>query len=152
MKKLWLLPCLAAALMAADVSGKWTGNVNVDDPTGGSTINTQVRAELRQKADAITGTIGRQEDQEAESIQNAKLDGKRLTFEVSSAETTGLVKFVPKTLAVDIITTAVCHIDLVGRRVDRREIGEEPNGYRVNDVIGGIGRASCRARVWIGVV
>src|ERR1035437_4282067 len=94
MKKLWLLPCLAAALMAADVSGKWTGNVNVDDPTGGSTINTQVRAELRQKADAITGTIGRQEDQEAESIQNAKLDGKRLTFEVSSAETTGLVKFV----------------------------------------------------------
>ena len=92
--KLWLLPCLAAALMAADVSGKWTGNVEVDDPTGGSTINTQVRAELRQKADAITGTIGRQEDQEAESIQNAKLDGKRLTFEVSSAETTGLVKFV----------------------------------------------------------
>ena len=94
MKKLWLLPCLAAALMAADVSGKWTGNVDVDDPTGGSAINTQVRAELRQKADAITGTIGRQEDQEAESIQNAKLDGKRLTFEVSSAETSGLVKFV----------------------------------------------------------
>lgn len=94
MKKLWLLPCLAAALMAADVSGKWTGSVDVDDPAGGSTINTQVRAELRQKADAITGTIGRQEDQEAESIQNAKLDGKRLTFEVSSAETNGLVKFV----------------------------------------------------------
>ena len=41
-----------------------------------------------------TGTIGRQADQEAESIQNAKLDGKRLTFEVSSAETSGLIKFV----------------------------------------------------------
>jgi len=94
MKKLWLLPCLAASLMAADVSGKWTGNVEVDDPAGGSTINTQVRAELQQKADAITGAIGRQEDQEGEHIQNAKLDGKRLTFEVSSPETNGLVKFV----------------------------------------------------------
>src|ERR1035441_6952259 len=88
--KLWLLPCLAAALMAADVSGKWTGNVEVDDPTGGSTINAQVRAELRQKAGAVTGTIGRQEDQEAESIQNAKLDGKRLTFEVSSSRIFGV--------------------------------------------------------------
>jgi hypothetical protein len=80
--------------MAADVSGKWTGNVVVDDPDGGSPIDTQVHAELRQNADAITGTIGRQEDQPAESIQHAKLDGKRLTFEVSSAEASGLVKFV----------------------------------------------------------
>jgi hypothetical protein len=94
MQKLWLLPCLAAGLMAADVSGKWTGNVEVEDPAGGSTISAQVRAELRQKADAITGAIGRQEDQEAEPIRNAKLDGNRLTFEVSSAETNGLVKFV----------------------------------------------------------
>lgn len=94
MKKLWLLPCLAAALMAADVSGKWTGNVVVDDPAGGSTIDTQVHAELRQNADAITGTIGRQDDEQGESIQNAKLDGRRFTFEVSSAETSGLIKFV----------------------------------------------------------
>jgi len=93
MKKLWLLPCLAAMLMAADVSGKWTGNVVVDDPDGGSAIDTKVRADLRQTADAITGTIGRQEDKEPESIRNAKLDGNRLTFEVSSAETNGLVKF-----------------------------------------------------------
>jgi len=54
----------------------------------------QVRAELLQKADAITGTIGRQEDQQGEHIQNAKLDGQRLTFEVSSAEASGLIKFV----------------------------------------------------------
>jgi hypothetical protein len=94
MKRLWLLPCLAAALMAADVSGKWTGNVEVQDPAGGSAINTQVRAELRQKADAITGAIGRQEDPEAEPIQNARLDGRRLTFEVASAEASGVIKFV----------------------------------------------------------
>jgi hypothetical protein len=94
MKKLWLLPCLAAALMGADVSGKWTGSVTVEDPDGGSNIDAQVRAELLQKADAITGTIGRQEDQQGEHIQNAKLDGQRLTFEVSSAEASGLIKFV----------------------------------------------------------
>ncbi|HVN06310.1 MAG TPA: hypothetical protein VMT86_17935 [Bryobacteraceae bacterium] len=94
MRRLWLLLILAASLMAADVSGKWTGNVEVADPSGGSTINAAVRAELRQQGDAVSGTIGRQEDQEAESIQNAKLDGSRLTFEVSSAETNGLIKFV----------------------------------------------------------
>jgi hypothetical protein len=94
MKKLWLLPCLAASLMAADISGKWIGNVVVDDPGGGSIIDTQIRAEFVQKADAITGGVGRQEDQQTEAIQNATLDGTRLTFEVSSTETNGLVKFV----------------------------------------------------------
>ena len=94
MNKLLLLPCLAAALMAADVSGTWKGNVVVDDPTSGSVVDTQVRAELRQKADAITGVIGRQEDQAGESVQNAKLDGKHLTFEVSSTEANGSIKFV----------------------------------------------------------
>jgi len=94
MKKLWLLPCLAAALMAADVSGKWTGTVNVEDPSGGPNIEVRVRADLLQKVDAITGAIGRQEDQQGETIRNAKLDSKRLTFEVSSTEANGLVKFV----------------------------------------------------------
>jgi hypothetical protein len=94
MKKLWLLPCLAATLLAADVSGKWTGNVVVEDPGGGSAIDTQVRAEIQQKPDAITGAIGRQEDKEGESIRSAKLDGNRLTFEVSSTEANSLVKFV----------------------------------------------------------
>jgi hypothetical protein len=98
MKKLWLLPCLAATLMAADVSGKWTGTVNVEDPTGGPNIEVRVRADLLQKADAITGAIGRQEDQQGETIRNAKLDGRRLTFEVSSTEANGLVKF---TLTLD---------------------------------------------------
>jgi hypothetical protein len=94
MKKLWLLPCLAAALMAGDVSGKWMGHVQVDDPSGGPAIDAQVRAELHQTADAITGAIGRQEDQQGEAIRNARLDGKHFTFEVSSTEANGLIKFV----------------------------------------------------------
>jgi len=93
--KFWLLPYFAASLLAAHVSGKWAGNVEVADPSGGDTINTQVRAELSQKAGAITGTIGRSDDQEGESIRNAKLEeGKHLTFEVLSKEVDGLIKFV----------------------------------------------------------
>jgi hypothetical protein len=93
MRKIWLFACFAATLAAADVSGKWSGNIEVEDPGGGETINTQVHADLRQTADAVTGTIGRQGDQAVESIRNARLDGKRFTFEVSSAEANGLVKF-----------------------------------------------------------
>ncbi|MFN7996073.1 MAG: hypothetical protein U0Q18_20855 [Bryobacteraceae bacterium] len=94
MKKLWLLPCFTVVLAASDVSGKWAGNIEVEEP-GGSTINTQVRAEFRQQADGISGKIGREEDQQAESIRNGKLmEGKRFTFEVSSTEASGIIHFV----------------------------------------------------------
>jgi hypothetical protein len=93
MRKIWLLACFAATLAAADVSGKWTGNIVVEDPSGGEAIDTQVHADLRQKADVVTGAIGRQGDQAVESVRNARLEGNRLTFEVSSPEANGLIKF-----------------------------------------------------------
>ena len=94
MTRFWLLlPCLAVSLLGADVSGKWTGTVDVEDPSDGSIISTQVRAELAQKADSISGKIGRQEDQDAEPIKNARLQDGKLAFEVSSTEANGLVKF-----------------------------------------------------------
>jgi hypothetical protein len=95
MKILWLLPCFTLALTAADISGKWMGNIEVEDSSSGTTINTSVRAEFRQQADQISGTIGREEDQSSESIRNARLqNGRLLTFEVSSPEAGGLIKFV----------------------------------------------------------
>jgi hypothetical protein len=95
MKRLWLLPCLTAALMAADVSGKWAGNIEVEDPSGGGNINASVQAQFQQQAEAVSGTIGRAEDQESESIRNGKLvDGKQLTFEVQAPEASGTMKFV----------------------------------------------------------
>ena len=93
MRKLWLLPCLTLILTASDISGKWTGTVDVEDPTDGTSISTEVRAEFQQQTDKISGKVGRKEDKEAESIQNAKLDGKRLSFEVSSTEMSGVFKF-----------------------------------------------------------
>jgi hypothetical protein len=92
-KCIWLLPVLALALYGADITGKWTGNIEVADPSSGDKINTQVKAEFAQKAEAITGKIGRSGDERAEPIRNARIEGKNLLFEVQSPETTGLVKF-----------------------------------------------------------
>ena len=93
MRALWLLPLLAATLTAADISGKWAGNIEVEDTSGGAAINATVRAEFDQKAEAVTGKIGR-ENEEYEAIQNGKLvDGKRLVFEVSYPDANGAFKF-----------------------------------------------------------
>ena len=95
MKLLWLLPCFTLVLTAADISGKWAGNIEVEDSSSGTVINTPVRAEFQQQADKISGTIGREEDESSESIRNARLqNGRLLTFEVSSPEAGGLIKFV----------------------------------------------------------
>jgi hypothetical protein len=95
MKIFWLLPCLTVALMAADISGKWAGNIEVEDPSGGGSINAAVQAQFQQQSEAVSGTIGRAEDQESESIRNGKLvNGKQLTFEVQAPETSGTMKFV----------------------------------------------------------
>ena len=40
MKLLWLLPVLALALYGADLTGKWTGTVDVADPGNGDKIST----------------------------------------------------------------------------------------------------------------
>jgi hypothetical protein len=93
MKRMWLLLVLAAALFGADISGTWSGNIEVTDPSSGEKITTPVRAKFDQKAAAISGNIGRVHDQEPEEIRNGKLDGKTLIFEVQPPEATSPMKF-----------------------------------------------------------
>ena len=88
-----LLLCLPLALGAADVSGKWTGSIEIADNAGVSTVNTPVRAEFEQKANLVSGKIGRREDERAEVIRNGKVDGVKISFEVSSPETMSAMKF-----------------------------------------------------------
>jgi hypothetical protein len=88
-----LLPVLALALYAGDIDGKWSGTIEVSDPSGGDKINTPVKAEFEHKADGITGKIGRSEERDNEPIRNARLEGKTLVFEVHSAEATSPMKF-----------------------------------------------------------
>jgi len=93
MRTFWLSFCLPLLLAGADISGKWSGNIEVPDSAGGSSITTPVRAVFEQKANSVSGNIGRREDESNESIRNGKVEGTKITFEVTSAETHGAVKF-----------------------------------------------------------
>jgi len=94
MRKLCLLFLLPLVLGAsAEISGTWLGSIEVADTAGGSSVTTPVRAEFEQKANLISGKIGRREDEQAESIRNGKVEGTRISFEVSSVETTSAMKF-----------------------------------------------------------
>lgn len=93
MKALLLMPLLTMAMWAADITGRWTGTVVVDDPAGGNKISTPVKADFAQKDGGISGKIGRREDEVNETIRNGRLEGNKLQFEVTSAETSGAIKF-----------------------------------------------------------
>jgi len=94
MRRLCLLLWLPLVLGAsAEISGTWLGSIEVADTAGGSSVTTPVRAEFEQKANLISGKIGRREDEQAESIRNGKVEGTRISFEVSSVETTSAMKF-----------------------------------------------------------
>ena len=92
MKIALLLPLLTLMLYA-DVTGSWSGTVDVQDPGNGDKISTRVRAELAQKAEIVTGKIGRVQDQQLESIRDGKLSGKTLTFDVMPEEAKTPLKF-----------------------------------------------------------
>lgn len=90
MKKAFLLlPVLALALSASDVSGKWSGTIDIED--SGSTIPIQV--EFVQKSDVVSGKVGRTGSGEEGTIRNGKVDGTKLSFEVVSAETSSAFKW-----------------------------------------------------------
>jgi hypothetical protein len=86
MKRFGLLPIFALALYAADLTGTWTGTVDVADPTNGDKISTPVKAELKQSAATVAGKIGRTQDTTLENVRDGKLEGKTLTFNVLPEE------------------------------------------------------------------
>jgi hypothetical protein len=85
----WLLPCLALALSGADVSGKWSGTIDVED--SGSTTTVQV--EFVQKSDLVSGKINRTGGGDEGTIRNGKVEGTKVSFEVVSPETSSPFKF-----------------------------------------------------------
>ena len=80
-------------MLGADLTGRWTGTIAVDDVGSGTTITTQVHIDLQQKADSLSGKIGRIEDTDVVPIKNARMEGDTLVFEAASEETTGPMKF-----------------------------------------------------------
>jgi len=85
----WILPCLALVMSGADVSGKWSGTIDVED--AGST--TEVKVELVQKADTLTGKVGRSGGGDEGEIRNGKVDGQKISFELLSSYSTTPFKF-----------------------------------------------------------
>ena len=93
MKSAVLVPLFALTMFGADVTGKWTGKIEVVDPSGENKISTPVKAEFQQKSSAVSGKIGRAEDEQIETIQNARVEDKHLFFEVQTPEATAPIKF-----------------------------------------------------------
>jgi len=91
--KLLLLPLLAFTLSGADVSGRWSGVIVVEDTSSGERINTPVKAEFNQSTSSVSGKIGRKEDEQSEPIRNGKVEGDTFVFEVRAPELTGAFKF-----------------------------------------------------------
>jgi hypothetical protein len=93
MKALWLVPVFALTMFGADITGKWSGNIEVSDPSTGDKINTPVKVVFDQKDNTVSGKIGRSEDEQSEDIRNGKLEGNRITFDVQPPEATSAMKF-----------------------------------------------------------
>lgn len=68
-------------VMGADISGKWAGSVEFKTPDG-DTDSGGAYAVLKQNGQEVTGTAGPEEEQQF-AIENGKLEGKKLTFQLS---------------------------------------------------------------------
>lgn len=76
-----LLILLAFPLAAADITGKWTGSVEFKT-SDGTADGGSAYAEFKQKGQEITGFAGQDESNKG-PIENGKLDGKKLTLQVT---------------------------------------------------------------------
>jgi hypothetical protein len=77
-----LLFTLTLTLSAADVTGKWSGNGELKSPDG-TTDGGPVYMDLKQNGQEVTGTVSTGEDRQW-AIQKGRLEGQKLSFEVST--------------------------------------------------------------------
>ncbi len=95
MKKYFLIPCLTLLLSAsANITGKWSGTISVQDEGSGTAVTTPVQVQFEQQAAALSGKIGRAQDTDVVPLTNAKLTGNTVYFEAASPETEGAMKFI----------------------------------------------------------
>jgi hypothetical protein len=95
----FLLIALVAAIcaIAADspIAGKWSGTVEVNDPGSGTVVSAPITITFDEpQGPSVSGKIS--SNDEEVPIKNGKIEGDHLTFEASSADTSGPVKFTLK--------------------------------------------------------
>jgi hypothetical protein len=88
MKHILLLTLAAGGLVAADVTGVWTGTFTPDGDEPGP-----AHLVLKQEGAKLTGTAGPRAEEQIE-IRNGKVEDGKLTFEVANNKAT--MKFVLK--------------------------------------------------------
>ena len=82
----------ATLLFGAGVAGKWTGSVQVKLPDG-ETRSYDLFASFSQNGDDVSGSIGRADEGDGIAIQRGRMQGGRLSFEVTPPESMTPVKF-----------------------------------------------------------
>jgi hypothetical protein len=80
---LFMVALSAAALLGADVAGKWTGKIEM--MRDGEARSVPALLILEKQGDAYTGTVG-PEDGERFPIKNVRLEGSKLTMDVQRRE------------------------------------------------------------------
>src|ERR1051325_5720583 len=81
-----LLPLLAVftlSLCAADLTGKWSGTIEIK--RGGESKAESAFVILKQEGMSLTGSGGPNETQQ-HAMQNGKVDGDKITFEIALCE------------------------------------------------------------------
>ena len=80
----------ALALGAAELTGKWSGSCDITRPNGETKADTAYM-DLKENNGEVTGTAGPAAEKQW-TLRKGKLDGQKLTFEVST-EDGGLLIF-----------------------------------------------------------
>jgi hypothetical protein len=81
MKSLCVMLLAAISLLAADVTGKWSGKILAKTPEGEQELTAYVV--LTQDGNKVTGTAG-PDAGEQYPIENGKIQDGKLTFQVSA--------------------------------------------------------------------
>jgi hypothetical protein len=69
---------------AADVSGKWSGSLEIKTPDG-KTAALPAYAEFKQEGASVTGAVWKEADDQF-PVEKGKIDGNRITFEFLAQE------------------------------------------------------------------
>jgi|SRR5215469_9519190 len=86
-----VLTLVALTVHAANLAGKWSGVIEIND--SGGKIETPVELYLEHKDGALSGKIGRSNDPQSVEIRNAKVQGDKVTFEAAATESSASMKF-----------------------------------------------------------
>ncbi len=87
----FLIGSAFAAPADVNVTGNWSGTVNIARADGSTSENT-VLLMLKQSGTAITGSVGTREDDQR-PIQKGKIEGEKIALEVQDSESNRVITF-----------------------------------------------------------